>query len=161
MTGLATFLQQKITVKYMSIVIAVLALVFLLVRNLQHTRNFAKQAAYPCDSTGVGITDLVRKVKKELANLEDSMVKNNESAMFRLRDMQLEISFVVRYNNSVTMGGSYELVSVEGEESGGNEHVQKLILHWVTDTAKTSSSNVVSPTPLDQHFIDSIKKLKR
>jgi len=115
----------------------------------------------PCDSCGVGISDLVRKVKKELANLEDSMANNNESAMFQLRDLELEISFVVHHDASGKIGGSYEVVTIEGTQGYSNEKVQKLILHWDAEKPKKQISKLISNKPLDSAFINSLKKPKQ
>jgi len=111
-----------------------------------------------CDTCGVGITDLVRKVKKELAQLEDSMVNKKETAMFQLQNMEMEISFVVRQSVAGKVEGKYELVTVEGSKEKSDERVQKLILKWDAIQPKTKTIIDTINKPLDDEFIKSLKQ---
>ena len=120
--------------------------------------NVSNNKIIPCDTCGIGITDLVRQVKKELLALEDSMVKHNENALFQLKDFEMEINFVVRENTSAKIQGNYEVVAVEGSKDYSNEKVQKIILHWETEKSIDTFTSKISETALDQNFIDSLKR---
>lgn len=157
---IADFFKRKISFSYSLILFLTVVLLayFFIIRS---TGELSKNEIKRCDTCGIGITDLVRQVKKELLALEDSMVNNNENALFRLKDFEMEINFVVRENTSTKLQGNYEVVAVEGSKDYGNEKVQKIILHWETEKPLISAPpdpNYISDTPLDQHHIDTSKK---
>lgn len=155
------FFEKNLKVKDALLLAAFIFIAFFIIKLFNGNSGSVIGASAPCDTCGIGITDLVRRVKKELIQLEDSMTHNNENEMFRLKDMQMEISFVVRQTSSGKVGGSYEVVTVEGSRENSNEKVQKLILHWDAEKAKYDTAKKVVPFPLDPHFIDSINSMKK
>jgi hypothetical protein len=155
------FLQRNLTVKHAMLVVIIIAAIFYTSKMIMGKAQFTENNATRCDTCGIGITDLVREVKKELTQLEDSMVHRNENEMFRLKDMEMEISFVVRQTTSGKMGGSYEVVTVEGSRENSNEKVQKLVLHWNASEIKPDTSKHIVSKALDQHYFDSIENLKK
>lgn len=94
---------------------------------------FSKQKsmyAVDSDSTGLEISDLVRKVKYELYQADSLRIANNEGALFNLKSFEMEISFTVRQVIKDGITANYKFVTVEGGSETGNEKVQKLILQW-------------------------------
>src|SRR4051812_35269410 len=94
------FLKKNLTVKQALICMLSLALLFFGIVIINQKDIYKNDAVISCDTCGIGISDLVRRVKRELAQLEDSMAQKNENAMFQLKDMGMEISFVVRQSTS-------------------------------------------------------------
>jgi hypothetical protein len=97
--------------------------------------------------SGLGVYGLVRKVREELTRAENEMVKNNEQEMFVLKDLELEISFVVKKTVMEKGTVEYSFVTVEGESQTGVEKVQKLRLQW-SATTPTKGSAAPSSGPL-------------
>ena len=157
---LSNYLNRSLRIKDVLIFLFSASIIYSLFIIINGKNFFKEDTVVSCDTCGVGITDLVRRVKKELAQLEDSMVKKNENAMFQLKDMGMEISFVVRQSVSGKVGGKYELITVEGSRENSNERVQKLILHWDAEKPKPKTLTTGSGTPLDNNFINSLKKQK-
>jgi hypothetical protein len=153
-------LQKNLKIKDALLLIVFVLIAFFIIRLFKKNSTLFNEAAVRCDTCGIGITDLVRRVKKELLQLEDSMTRNNENAMFKLKDLEMDISFEVRQTQSGKAGGSYEVVTVEGSTESSNEKVQKLILHWYAEELNKDKGIIVKPKPLN-NFIDSIKNLHK
>lgn len=153
-------LQKDLKVKHLLLAAVVVAVIYLCYNFFWGNAPALVTSTVRCDTCGIGITDLVRKVKKELIQLEDSMTHKNESQMFRLKDMGMEISFVVRQTASGKVGGSYEVLTVEGSHEVSNENVQKLTLHWETPPLVKDTSKVIVRVPLDPAFINTLKSDK-
>ena len=117
----------SISIGWFMIIATLLLLCFFVINSTVNRNDSYRQDK---DSTGLEIGSLIRKVKAELVKADMERVNNNESALFKLKDFQMEISFTVR---SVNKGGAkmdYKFVTVEGSSETGNEKVQKLTLHW-------------------------------
>ena len=149
MSYLQNFLRKDLKIKDALFLIAFAFIIFFVVRFFKKNTGSVSEAAIPCDTCGIGITDLVTKVKKQLIQLEDSMTRNNENSMFKLKDLEMDISFEVRYTRSGKAGGSYEVVTVEGSNESSNERVQKLILHWDAEELNKDNGIIIRPKPLD------------
>lgn len=129
------------------VILLALALLFpegsRLLRNLTGaTPGMASQ-----QSKGLGIEDLIRRVKSELADAEAKRIRNNEAALFELKEFELEIGFVVQ--ERTTAGGKidYQVVSVDTGTEVGNERVQRIRLRWTTGGPVQQSARA-SPLPL-------------
>src|SRR5882757_4580982 len=100
------FFNKNLRVKDALFMVVAVILIFFFIQLFSGNGTLKSGLSTRCDTCGIGITDLVRRVKKELIQLEDSMTHKNENAMFKLKDMQMEISFVVRQSESGKLGGS-------------------------------------------------------
>lgn len=74
----------------------------------------------------VEVKDLIREVKAELVAADEAAIKGREAALFKLRDFEMEIQFVVRRSGDFRA----EVVGVGGGAGASSESVQKLKLHW-------------------------------
>jgi hypothetical protein len=79
---------------------------------------------------GLGVYDLIRGVKNELAKADSARVFNNEAPLFKLKDLEMEISFVVREQKTISGETKFELITVEATNESENLNTQKLKLHW-------------------------------
>jgi hypothetical protein len=154
-------LQKTLTVKQLLLTIVTIGVILYILSLFRGNTPLSINPASHCDTCKIGITDLVREVKSELLQLEDSMTHHNENEMFRLKTLEMEISFVVRQTASGKAGGNYEVLTVEGSRENSDEKVQKLILHWDAEESKLDTSKYVMKMALDKHFIDSIATLKK
>ena len=79
------------------------------------------------DGGGLGIKDLIRDVREELAESERARTKE-EAAMFRVEEFDLEISFIVRADIKQAGKANYQVLTVDTEARTARENVQKLTL---------------------------------
>lgn len=78
-------------------------------------------------SSELGIKDLILKVKKELAETErDRPI--NEAALFKLRDFELEVNFIVKTRHAASGKVDYEVVAVGADTEIGTERIQRIKL---------------------------------
>lgn len=94
------------------------------------------------DDQSLEVRDLIRKVKSELAAAELDMYRNNEPALFKLQDLEMEVHFVVRSSG----GARAEVVGVGADADISNEKVQKLKLRWIVKPETVVST--VPPSPV-------------
>jgi NTP-dependent ternary system trypsin peptidase co-occuring protein len=72
------------------------------------------------------IKDLIGRVREELAAAETDMLKRHDLALFRLKDFEMEINYVIRTGSVVKT----EVVGVGTDLNVDRERVQKLTLRW-------------------------------
>jgi hypothetical protein len=72
------------------------------------------------------IKDLITRVREELAAAETDMLKRHDLALFKLKDFEMEINYVIRAGSVVKT----EVVGVGTDLSVDRERVQKLTLRW-------------------------------
>jgi len=138
-------LETRISLK---LVVAVV-LILLLPQIVPYIHSRFAQAPPPQarPPEGLGITDLIRKVKQELAAADEQARQNREAALFQMKDFDLELSFMVQAR-SVTHGKvNYELVAVDSETQTGSERVQKIRLHMTTVTPEHHVEAARAPSP--------------
>lgn len=67
---ISRILNRHLTIKESLIFILVTALIIYLAKPFDNKNNLKKIASAPCDTCGIGITDLVLRAKKELIQLK-------------------------------------------------------------------------------------------
>jgi len=72
------------------------------------------------------IKDLITRVREELTAHELEMRQHQDLALFRLKEFQMEINYVIRTGSTVKA----EVVGVGTDLGVNRERVQKLVLHW-------------------------------
>ena len=92
------------------------------------------------------IKDLITRVREELASHEIEMREHQELALFRLKDFEMEINYLVRTGSTVKT----EVVGVGTDLSVDRERVQKLVLRWEAcpQHLRGSVGASTSPPPL-------------
>lgn len=120
---------KKITISVgmVLLILLVLSVSFFLIKSTVNQRASYRNEA---DTTGLEIGSLIRMVKTELMMADSQRINNNESALFALKDFEMEISFIVRSTNRHGGNIGYQFVTVESGSETGNEKIQKLTLHW-------------------------------
>lgn len=78
---------------------------------------------------GLGITELVNKVKADLVRAEN----DGTAKMFIVKTFDLEINFVVKARQSESGEIKYEVVTLGAENETSTEKVQKITLHMETE----------------------------
>ena len=79
---------------------------------------------------GLGVTELIKRVRDELAASEKDIQTHNEAALFEVKRFDLEISFVVTASSTVQGGFDYKVVTADSHSDTGSQRVQKLTLHF-------------------------------
>lgn len=108
-----------------------------LIKDKDNTKNYnvrkerGKLNIYIQTYEGLGIKDLVRRVKQELYEAEEEMRKNQEIPLFELKDFDLEISFMVQAQSTQKGKIEYHFVAVDNEIQTGSERIQKIKLHMI------------------------------
>ena len=80
-------------------------------------------------SNDQGVKKLIEEVKKELTEATDDMEKKHETALFRLKSFDLEVTFVAQTSTTNSAGATYELVTVNNQLASSSGRTQKLNLH--------------------------------
>lgn len=91
----------------------------------------------------LGIEKLIKDVKTDLRNA----TAGDDSALFEVKEFDLEISFVVRTDLSQSGAVNYQLVTADTESSIARENVQKLTLRMSAIPPKAGSAPA-SSSPL-------------
>jgi hypothetical protein len=81
----------------------------------------------------IGISSLVEKVRTELRQAEDARINAQESSLFLLERVDLEINYVIKLSDTATAGIKLEPVTVGGQTETSSEKVQKVTLHLVAN----------------------------
>ena len=90
---------------------------------------------------GLGIKELVAGVKEELVKSEEERILRGEAPLFIVKDLDLEISFVIRASTKHSSGARFQVLVIDNELQTGAERIQKLTLHMtaVPPSAETQS----------------------
>jgi len=83
----------------------------------------------PTLDEGLGISDLIARVRQELAESEKRRINEEKAALFNVKSFDLEIGFVVRAQRTEKGGVEYRFVAVEGESTLSSERIQRVMLH--------------------------------
>lgn len=78
---------------------------------------------------GMGIKDLLSRVKSELYEAEKERIDKQELPLFELKDFDLEINFVVQKSSKIGGGVVLHVIEVDSEIQTGSERIQKIKLH--------------------------------
>ena len=92
----------------------------------------------------LGIAELIHKVRQELEESEKLRIEKNRPALFKTKELELELNFVVRKSAEGKAGFDLVIVSFGGEGSYTTENVQKIRLlleagDWSSQTAASGS----------------------
>jgi len=120
--------EKKITISVgmVIMIVALLSLFFFVINSNVNNASFRSSK----DTVGLEIGSLIRMVKTELMKADSQRINQNESALFVLKDFQMEISFTVTSTNRGGAKMDYKFVTVEGGSETESGKIQKLTLHW-------------------------------
>lgn len=90
------------------------------------------------------IKDLIEQVRSELVATEVAMRKRNELPLFKLKDFEMEINYVIRSGSVVKT----EVVGVGTDLSLDKERVQKLTLRWAACPTRIAGTFRAASAPL-------------
>jgi Trypsin-co-occurring domain 2 len=94
----------------------------LLPQTLWHLNKQAMRRAPLGTEKGLELQELIVKVKSELVQAERQLIKAGEAPLLALKDVELEINFVVH----TKAGAEAELVAVSGGMEVGQEKTQRI-----------------------------------
>jgi NTP-dependent ternary system trypsin peptidase co-occuring protein len=77
----------------------------------------------------LGIEDLVNRLRGELEQMEVDRVAAGKSALFEVKNFDLELAFVIKESEKQSGKIEYEVVTAEMEREVGREQTHKIILH--------------------------------
>jgi NTP-dependent ternary system trypsin peptidase co-occuring protein len=107
---------------------------------------------------GLGVEDLISRVKSELTELEKQERARGEDALFAVKDFDLEINFIVHTHITDKGEVTTHLVTVGQETETALDKVQKITLHLETlppphikakyvPDLKSDDPNIAGPVP--------------
>jgi len=112
------------------IVVVVAALIGGFILGLTTDRVFSRgSAASLTDDGGIGIPTLVEQVRQELIASDIRRTQSNMPALFTAKNVDLEISFVVKKSDSVGSKLALRVIDVDAKRSISSEKAQKMTLH--------------------------------
>jgi hypothetical protein len=100
-------------------------------------------------SEGLGVKELIERVKSELIASEMERRAANAAALFEIKDFDIEVKFMVSTVKTVSGKLDYKVVVVGGDSQLSSERVQTIKLHLVTVPTGSDGSDKASPSPLD------------
>ena len=80
-------------------------------------------------SRGLGIQTLVSQLRHELEQMEEDRLTHERGALFKVKDFDLELSFVIRKSQKDSAEIHPEVVTVGSEREFGRENTNKITLH--------------------------------
>lgn len=94
-----------------------------------------------------GIKEIIRAVRKEIVATQDTLVANEEEALFQLETFDIELSFVVAQGAKASANVDVPQFLVVGADTEyKKEQIQKIMLHL----------RVVDPPPSSQEIVDEV-----
>lgn len=113
-------------------------------------RTPAPAAAAPIDKrTTLGLQELVQSLKGELEQMESKRLSQQQGALFRIKDFDLELSFVLKRSEKDSSKLEYEILTAEMERELGAEQTHKITLHMEVAPA-TVVQTLPSAQPLSR-----------
>jgi len=93
--------------------------------------------------------DIVREVRADVIRLQSELIQKQETAVFQIESVDVELSFVVKQDASVDVeGGATKLLVVGADSTYGTEQIQKIFVHM--SLAEPGEPNIViEGIPLD------------
>jgi hypothetical protein len=95
---------------------------------------------------GLGVAELINRVKAELMLTE----KDGSAPMFKVKNFDLEINFIVKSRQKAQGGFEYKVITVGGETEASNEKVQKITLRMAALETHASQDD---PSDIDPNII--------
>jgi hypothetical protein len=129
---------------------------------LLSSRSAFRAANARASSPDIGVAELIKKLKNELEKMEEERLSQGEDAILRLKDVDLELSFVVKVDQNNKNELHFEAVTVGTDQGLSLERADKITLHMEIEPPKWIS---VEPSkthlPLDGTTVLPLVPLKR
>ena len=78
----------------------------------------------------LGLDTLLQQVKHDLVKVDSTGSANNEAKLFKLKNLDLELNFIVSEEHDKQTGLSYNVLTVSSDNKYSTEQVQKIMLHY-------------------------------
>jgi Trypsin-co-occurring domain 2 len=85
--------------------------------------------AAPEKVAGLGLRELIKDIKSDLAKSEEERLEAGENPVFKVEDVDLEINFVINKQYAESGGIEYKFVTLGNQSQISSEKVQKITLH--------------------------------
>ena len=114
----------------LALIVVLLAPVALRLVDLPHTpESQVINDIIPATHQTLGVKDLIRAVKKELAEADQERDESNEEALFKVEQFELEINFMIgRHSTAGAELNVPEFIVIDKESKVAAERVQKIKL---------------------------------
>jgi K+ transporter len=90
----------------------------------------ATQSVWLVDKrNSLGLRDFVASLQTELEQMESERLAQQRGALFRVKDFDLELSFVLKHNEKDSTKVEYQILTAEMERELGREQTHKITLH--------------------------------
>jgi hypothetical protein len=116
---------------------------------IEHRTDFHLAEASLTDSH-LGVTKLIQELRTELEVMEVQRAATGQDAVFRIKNFDLELNFVVKTNSKNKNEIHYEVVTVGMDQELARERSDRIMLHMEMlppQTMKIQPST--TPIPLD------------
>ena len=101
------FKKSKMNIESLLLIIVIAVLIYLFFYKLNTNKAVADDK-----NKQLKIYELVRSVKSELENLNDTMLAKNEAALFAVKSFDLELNFVVTKSSDEKLGFESQVVTL-------------------------------------------------
>ena len=89
----------------------------------------------------LNLTSLISKIRSELEEAEAYRLAGDQSPLFRLSELELELNFIVTESESEKKGVNVQIVEGTGEKISKNEQIQKIRLKFSLDEDSANPSD--------------------
>jgi hypothetical protein len=118
-----TFFRRPVRMDKALAAISILGVGFVLLTSRSPFR------AANASSPNIGVAELIKKLKNELEKMEEERLLKGEDAILRLKDVDLELSFVVKVDQTNKNELHFEAVTVGTDQGMSLERADKITLH--------------------------------
>jgi hypothetical protein len=127
------------TLSKTEIIIIILILVLIVFLFYWHLKE--KNPSGDKNSKGLGVKELISKVKSELVSAEQERINRGDAPLFELKEFDLEIKFVVSQEEKNHEDAKWQLVTVGTESSYSQEQIQTINLKMAVTPPKYETAS--------------------
>jgi hypothetical protein len=109
-------------------VVYIITVLFLAV-GIYSSRKSINLARSQASQPDIGVGQIIRKLRSELGQLEAERLSNGDAALFRIKDVDLELNFVVKVEQSNKNELHFEAVTVGADQQASLERANKITIH--------------------------------
>jgi hypothetical protein len=139
--ALKAFFVRTVRLHWLLVAALAVSVIFLIINSILSHRAITSQVS----GTDIGVVEVVRKLRSELGQLEAQRQASGDAAIFRVKDIDVELGFVIKADQSNKGEIHFEAVTVGGDQSTSLARSDKITLHM---EIAPPTWNLVTPTQL-------------
>jgi hypothetical protein len=129
--------RRSMSLERVFYILTVLFLIFMVYSSHRAIGAYRSQTS----QTDIGVGQIIRKLRLELGQLEAERLTNGDAALFRIKDVDVELNFIVKVDQGNKNEIHFDAVTVGADEQGSLERSNKITIHmgiepptWTTVT---------------------------